>query len=691
MDIEIRDNSLARFNNDKVNYSEYPITHTTKLVNDIKKYGEDHTPNQIQNASKLKNGVYDAKWYGNTLELSNGELYMTKNSIGKGKEYYSGYDRIQITDGIAKVISKFKKKSFSGYAEIGPGLQGASYGAKPVTVNDITRLTFDSKGFHIPPRVQHAFKLKNKTYSMIDDKNGRWMNNRPEPQISISRDNSIIRSKSRGNGLDSPKDDTTPLMPNKMTNVALDWNKNEAFHLAVEPWLTSNLLSDTSDGLYLGNIKGDKVDTGDKVITLMVSVKVDYPEAVLVLVKNQKAYIFKQSALQRSTGSRIFTNVIFSEIKSPEQFRDYAHNLMANAHKSNYNPKITDKVANGILRNSKDYGEAVGKLKSSLKHYSDFNDMIRSFADADKPNDDSDDQDSEDKIKEEEEELKRKAAELEKRKTDLKAKRQESEVKDKDAKDQENATDDTKDPDVNQSGDQGKSGTGEAQNQPGDESQAKTGTGKANFKRGGADPKESTEQPAPSNAPNAFKTAKPDTSSVSSIDPNKPAQVEDQHQDTPDDNKSRAIKDKDSEDEIDYRFEVEPSDLKIEMQCLIGTLVMSPAYVHLFHLCTTDYAAHMALEEFYKKMPELVDRLAENYLATTATTNFQVCVVPNSLDPVKYLESLQEYIIRYQTAKLNNESAFQSLVDDISNLIGVTLYRLKRLKMGRKVFSFIKN
>lgn len=685
------ENNGIRFSSGKDNYSEYPILHKVKLDNTIKKDGEDHTPDKILPAERLKNGIYDAKWYGNTLELSNGELYMTKNSIGKGKEFYSEYDRIKLTNGIAKVVSKFKKKTFSGFAGIGAGLQGQSYGSKSATVNDVTRLTFDSAGFHIPSKVQNAFKLKNKSYSMIGDRKGGWTGSRPEPQISISRDNTIIRSKSRGSSLDGPKDEITPLMPNKMTNVALDWNRDAAFHLAIEPWLTSNLLSDTDDGLYLGNIKGDKVDTGDKVITLMVSIKVDYPEAVLVLVKNKKAYIFKQSALQKSTGSRIFTNVIFSEIKSPEQFKDYAHNLMANAHKDHYDPKKTDKVASGILKNSKDYGEAVGKLKSSLKHYSDFNDIIKSFADTDKSDDQSDD-DSEDKIKEEEEELKRKAAELEKRKTDLKAKRQEeADPKDKDAKDQEQATDKTQDPDTNQTGDQSKSGSGSSEDQPGDESQAKTGTGKANFKRSGTSPKEATEQPAPNNAPNAFKTAKPDESSVSSIDPNKPAQVEDQSQGpTEEDKQQQAINDKDASDEIDYRFEVEPSEPKIEMQCLIGTLVMSPAYVHLFHLCTTDYAAHMALEEFYKKMPELVDKLAENYLSTTPTTNFQVCIVPDSLDPVKYLESLQEYIIKYQTAKLANESAFQSLVDDISNLIGVTLYRLKRLKIGRKSFSFIR-
>lgn len=471
---------------------------------------EDPTPM----LSELPDGVYSAMRYGYTVELDDGRKFKTEYGVRNTRNHSGGYKKIQIKDGDIVTTSTHK---FSGMAEVGAVLQGASYGRKPSPDENPTRIKLDTKGFKIPNGVKSVFKLKDSMYSMNSNK-GMFTGGTKAPSIAISKDNSIIRDKDTAKNVLGQSSNS---MENKMTNVALDWNTGKAFHLAVEPWITTPLMSDVDDGIYIGNVKGDKLDTGKQVITLSVRVTVDYPESVICLIKNQKAYIFKQSQMTASTGSRIFSNSnisrVMDEITSDEEFRSYAHNLMKEAHKDNYSKEVTDKIVTDLLtdKGKASYGELIGRLKSGLgnKKYSEI------------PSD------------------------------------------------------------------------------------------------------------------------------------------------------------------INYTFEYLPSEPKFEMQALIGTLVMSIAFGHLFHLSATKYAAHMALDDYYKEMPEKVDKLAEAFLSTTKSANFQVCIIPKTMCPIQYLERLEEYVTKYQADKLSQESAFSSLIDDIVNLIRSVLYKLKRLNSGRKLFS----
>lgn len=436
---------MKKFSDDK-NYGE--LVHKLQKRRDPDGI-EDPTPK----LSELPDGDYNAMRYGYTIELEDGRRYKTEYGVRCSRRHCGGLKKITVKNG--KLVGN---SNFSGLTEVSAGLQGMSYGSKPLTSSDVTRLTFDDKGFKLPDGVKSVFKLKTKSYSM-QNKRGIFTGGMKTPSIAISKDNSIIRDKedSNKNNASSSSSD------NKVTNVTLDWNKGKPFHLAVEPWITTPLMSDANDGIYIGNVKGDKFDTGKSVFTLMIKVTVDYPESVICLIKNQKAFIFKQSQLTASVGSRIFSND--------------------------------------------------GKI--NCKQFSD------------------------------------------------------------------------------------------------------------------------------------------------------------------------------TQSDINYTFEYIVSEPKFEMQALIGTLIMSVAFGHLMHLCATDYASHMALDEYYKEMPEKVDRLAENYLSTVKSANFQVCIVPKSTCPIQYLETLHEYVIKYQNNKLQNESAFSSLIDDIVNFIGSVLYKLKRLKSGRKLFSIV--
>lgn len=64
-------------------------------------------------------------------------------------------------------------------------------------------------------------------------------------------------------------------------------------------------------------------------------------------------------------------NKTFSDKKekvNPNEFRNYAHNLMKQAHGDNYSEEKTNQVVDGLLKDHPDatFGELVGRIKSGL-------------------------------------------------------------------------------------------------------------------------------------------------------------------------------------------------------------------------------------------------------------------------------------------------------------------------------------
>lgn len=120
---------------------------------------------------------------------------------------------------------------------------------------------------------------------------------------------------------------------------------------------------------------------------------------------------------------------------------------------------------------------------------------------------------------------------------------------------------------------------------------------------------------------------------------------------------------------------------------LIGSVIFSITYIHLFHLGTDSYPMHMALNDYYEKMPELVDSLAEHALSEESDLIFSNRILPGDC-PIEYLEELLNYCKASGQMLFDaSESSYQSQLDDILNLIESTLYKLKRLRMGYKIFS----
>lgn len=125
------------------------------------------------------------------------------------------------------------------------------------------------------------------------------------------------------------------------------------------------------------------------------------------------------------------------------------------------------------------------------------------------------------------------------------------------------------------------------------------------------------------------------------------------------------------------------------LQNLICTLMMSGAYTRLLHLVSyNDHLTHVALEDYFNDISDMVDDLAEGIISKRVLTNFENVVFPGNC-PIDYLTRIHKYcsICREDLFGTSELASYQSILDDILNLISKTLYKLKRLSPNRKVFS----
>jgi len=133
----------------------------------------------------------------------------------------------------------------------------------------------------------------------------------------------------------------------------------------------------------------------------------------------------------------------------------------------------------------------------------------------------------------------------------------------------------------------------------------------------------------------------------------------------------------------------------LDFDHVIGSVLFSITFAHLFHLCTTDYPAHMALDDYYNEMPEKIDALAEKFLSDNSSIMITNAILPG-LDPIDYFERLKKFVATFSSKMEGvyvDTSAYQSEMDDIINLISSTLYKLKRLATPKvnKSFSIEEN
>ena len=120
--------------------------------------------------------------------------------------------------------------------------------------------------------------------------------------------------------------------------------------------------------------------------------------------------------------------------------------------------------------------------------------------------------------------------------------------------------------------------------------------------------------------------------------------------------------------------------MKVEtIEEYLGTLQGSMVEAWKAHLKTDKYSSHIALNEFYEKVVDLVDSLIEEYQGIHGVVkNLKNMMSTDKMNAIEYLESLRE--LAEDGKKFLKEDELKSDVDAILSLIDSTLYKLKVLR-----------
>ena len=124
---------------------------------------------------------------------------------------------------------------------------------------------------------------------------------------------------------------------------------------------------------------------------------------------------------------------------------------------------------------------------------------------------------------------------------------------------------------------------------------------------------------------------------------------------------------------------------------LFGTLQQSVVAEWRKHLQTGKYSKHMALDEFYKDMPEAVDDLIEAYQGhnSVKVEDYKNIIDATEYDALGYLEALHDMI--HESKYLLEGSELLSLLDECLSIIDSTMYKLRELKENMTSLTSLKS
>lgn len=109
-------------------------------------------------------------------------------------------------------------------------------------------------------------------------------------------------------------------------------------------------------------------------------------------------------------------------------------------------------------------------------------------------------------------------------------------------------------------------------------------------------------------------------------------------------------------------------------------LLHAATNAHILHLKSRSYPEHVALGDFYEKLPGLVDTLVENIQGLTEELiDFSVVYYAPSDMGLDEIRELRDYIKMHRN-ELPPDSEIQNALDGILSLINSTVYKLKFLK-----------
>lgn len=113
-----------------------------------------------------------------------------------------------------------------------------------------------------------------------------------------------------------------------------------------------------------------------------------------------------------------------------------------------------------------------------------------------------------------------------------------------------------------------------------------------------------------------------------------------------------------------------------------GTLQQATVETWKSHLKTDKYSKHMALNDFYEDIVDLVDTLIEDYMGLYGKVEDYVNIMStDKIGAIDYLEELHDLVKSGRKDLFKEEDTeLASDIDAILSLIDSTLYKLKELK-----------
>ena len=115
---------------------------------------------------------------------------------------------------------------------------------------------------------------------------------------------------------------------------------------------------------------------------------------------------------------------------------------------------------------------------------------------------------------------------------------------------------------------------------------------------------------------------------------------------------------------------------------MVSILLHSQTQAHTFHLQSTSYAEHKALQTYYEGIDGLVDTIVEAYQGKYGIIkgykNFPFNEYKSTEGTINYFEKLCDKVTELRDCC--EDSWLQNEIDNVCTLINQTLYKLKFLK-----------
>lgn len=113
---------------------------------------------------------------------------------------------------------------------------------------------------------------------------------------------------------------------------------------------------------------------------------------------------------------------------------------------------------------------------------------------------------------------------------------------------------------------------------------------------------------------------------------------------------------------------------------LFGTLQQAVVASWRKHLRAAKYSKHEALNDFYEEMPELVDKLIEDWMGMNGKKikEYTNIIKSKNMNTLSYLKELRR-VTKQGYVLMNGEKELEADLDSIVSLIDTTMYKVKEL------------